>query len=713
MTSHDGFYILMLSLHGRIRGEPELGVDADTGGQVSYVLDLIRAAAKDPAVAQVDLLTRRIMDVHVDAAYALEEESLGKKARIVRLPFGPRRYLRKELLWAHLDCLVDRCLQFIRAQGRIPDIIHSHYADAGYVGVRLARLLGVPLVHTGHSLGRSKRERLLAAGHKETTIDREFHFPQRIAAEEEVLNEAALVIASTQQEVEEQYGRYAGHQRVRYAVMPPGVHLSRFAPGRRRGATALLAQLRRFLQDPARPPILAIARPDEKKNFSRLLQAYGESAALQARVNLILIMGQREDLKALDHHARQVIEGVLQDIDRYDLYGKVAIPKHHEAEDIPEYYRFAAAHKGVFINPALTEPFGLTLLEAAASGLPVVATANGGPQEILRHCHNGLLVDPLDIGAIGNALVQVLEDGATWRRWARNGLNGVRRVYNWDAHAGRYLMELKKLLRRQRKSQRRQRVALHEAHNILPLARQVIMTDIDNTLVGDAAGTRALLAWLDAHPQVAFGVATGRNLKQTLSILKEHEIPRPDILITDVGTRIVYGAKLRDDLGWAGHLRHRWWRDGVLEALRDCPGLRLQEAFTQSEFKVSYFTDPRRLPPLPDLRRRLRGNHIAANLVFSHGRFLDVLPARASKGHAIRFLAFRWGLPLGAFLAAGDSGNDIEMLGGEMLGVVVGNHSTELAHLQGSHHVYFAQSNYAFGILEGIEHYGFAKEKSP
>jgi sucrose-phosphate synthase len=192
MTDHEGLYILMLSLHGRIRGEPELGVDADTGGQVGYVLDLIKTLDKNPAVAQVDLLTRLIMDSHVDAAYGQEEERLGKKSRIVRLPFGPPRYLRKELLWAHLDCLVGRCLQFIRSQGRIPDLIHSHYADAGYVGVRLARLLGVPLVHTGHSLGRTKRERLLAAGHKEATIDREFHFPQRIAAEEEALNEAAF-----------------------------------------------------------------------------------------------------------------------------------------------------------------------------------------------------------------------------------------------------------------------------------------------------------------------------------------------------------------------------------------------------------------------------------------------------------------------------------------------------------------------------------------
>ncbi len=63
---------------------------------------------------------------------------------------------------------------------------------------------------------------------------------------------------------------------------------------------------------------------------------------------------------------------------------------------MPELYRLAAASKGVFINPALTEPFGLTLLEAGATGLPIVATNDGGPRDIIANCRNGLLIDPLD-----------------------------------------------------------------------------------------------------------------------------------------------------------------------------------------------------------------------------------------------------------------------------------------------------------------------------
>ncbi|NIV35682.1 MAG: glycosyltransferase, partial [Anaerolineae bacterium] len=72
--------------------------------------------------------------------------------------------------------------------------------------------------------------------------------------------------------------------------------------------------------------------------------------------------------------ARDVLTRLLLDIDRYDLYGHVAYPKHHRPNDIPDLYRIAAKSKGVFVNPALTEPFGLTLIEAAASGLPMVAT---------------------------------------------------------------------------------------------------------------------------------------------------------------------------------------------------------------------------------------------------------------------------------------------------------------------------------------------------
>ena len=159
-------------------------------------------------------------------------------------------------------------------------------------------------------------------------------------------------------------------------------------------------QVNRFLADPAKPLILALSRPDERKNILTLIEAYGESSALQQTANLLIVAGSRDDIRDMDSGAEAVLTSILILIDSYDLYGRVAIPKHHRADEVPEIYRLAAARGGVFINPALTEPFGLTLLEAAASSLPVVATENGGPVDIIANCKNGELVDPLDKEAI-------------------------------------------------------------------------------------------------------------------------------------------------------------------------------------------------------------------------------------------------------------------------------------------------------------------------
>src|SRR5690606_18920628 len=115
---------------------------------------------------------------------------------------GPKRYIRKELLWKHLDQMVDKCLQFLRKQGHLPDFIHAHYADAGYVGRQLSNLLGIPFIFTGHSLGRPKLDRLLQSGKKESAIERQFNLQHRIAVEESVLQDASLIVTSTRQEID-------------------------------------------------------------------------------------------------------------------------------------------------------------------------------------------------------------------------------------------------------------------------------------------------------------------------------------------------------------------------------------------------------------------------------------------------------------------------------------------------------------------------------
>jgi len=704
--SETGVYVVMLSLHGLVRGtEPELGRDADTGGQVLYVLELARALGRHPNVERVDLVTRRVVDPKVGDDYAAEEERLGPGARLVRVDFGPRRYLRKEVLWRYLDVCVDRVLQHVRRVGRVPDVIHGHYADAGLAGARVAGLLGVPFVFTGHSLGREKRRRLLAAGATRERLESVYRIGERIEAEERALDAAAAVVASTRQEVESQYGMYGNHDPRRMVVIPPGVDLEKFRPPRPgEPEPPIAAEIDRFLERPRRPAVLALARPDERKNLHGLLVAYGRSAELQRRANLVLMVGNRDDVSELDREPREIYTGLLLDIDRYDLYGRVAYPKHHGRAEVPALYRLATRRRGVFVNPALTEPFGLTLIEAAASGLPVVATDDGGPRDIVSNLGNGALVDPLDSDAIGAALLGVVGDVSRWRKLSGSGLRNVHRHYTWEGHVDRYL-EVVRRVRGRRRTARRQRTVR------LPTADRFLVCEIDEALVGERRSLDRLEARLrESDAPLALIAVSGRSLEGARAELRRWKAPAPDALVTSAGceihTSVAGGRLIRDEL-WSRHIDFQWNPDPIRAVLSGVPGLSLQDDAEQGRFKISYLVDPAVAPRERKIRRILRREGLRAGLLLSHGMFLDVVPIRASKGQALRWLAMRWGLPMERFLVAGAAGADLDMLAGDTLGVVVAGADRRLRRLEGSPRVYFADRACAAGVLEGIEHYRF------
>jgi sucrose-phosphate synthase len=703
MNESRGLYIALISLHGLIRGEePELGRDADTGGQILYVLDLARALSEHPEVARVELLTRQILSTNVAYEYGEHLEQIADSAWIVRIPFGPHRYLYKEHLWPYLPQFVDNALVHFREIGRVPDVIHSHYADAGDAGARLARLVTAPLVHTGHSLGRVKMQRLLEKGISEEVIEERYHMSRRIEAEERVLGLTDLIVASTLQEIDEQYSMYKVDARNRMVVIPPGVDLGRFRPPKRGERFEVAQVVDRFLDRPKKPMILAVQRPDERKNLETLIRAFGQSENLRKIANLVLLIGTRNDVDGLPKGQRKVLQQMLNLIDRYDLYGSVAYPKQHSSDDVAEIYRLAAARRGVFVNPALTEPFGLTLIEAAASGLPIVATNDGGPQEIVRICSNGVLIDPLDADALAEALFKSLSDRAEWNRRSRAGIRNTDRHFSWEGHVAEYLKRVKPLLRQREKTAPVPRARM-------ALADRLLVCDIDNTLIGDQEALEELLAWLEAHRnQIAFGIATGRVLERALRVLTRWNVPQPDVLVTAVGSEIYYGRPtLVSDTNWAGTIDYRWDTLSLRECLAEVPGIRLQPEQDQREFKLSYFVDPLEWPGARELRKRIKEWGLSASLVYSHHEFLDLLPIRASKGRAIQYLARRWGFEMDEVLVAGDSGNDADMLRSGALGVVVKNHSGELRYLRGRDRVHFANASYARGILEGIKHYGF------
>ncbi|KAJ4846030.1 putative sucrose-phosphate synthase 3 [Turnera subulata] len=496
-------YIVLISLHGLVRGENmELGRDSDTGGQVKYVVELARALACMPGVYRVDLFTRQVLSPEVDWSYGEPTEMLtagpedadvgeSSGAYIVRIPFGPRdKYLRKELLWPYIQEFVDGALAHILNMSKVlseqigagkpvwPYVIHGHYADAGDGAALLSGALNVPMVLTGHSLGRNKLEQLLKQGRQsKKDINSTYKIMRRIEGEEFSLDAAELVITSTKQEIEEQWGLYDGfdvklekvlrarsrrgvncHGRYmpRMVVIPPGMDFSSViqedvsdvdgelsATGSVEGSSPkamppIWSEVMRFLSNPHKPMILALSRPDPKKNITTLLKAFGECRALRELANLTLIMGNRDDIDEMTGGNASVLTTVLKMIDKYDLYGLVAYPKHHKQSDVPDIYRLAARTKGVFINPALVEPFGLTLIEAAAHGLPMVATKNGGPVDIQRALNNGLLVDPHDQHAIADALLKLVSEKNLWNDCRKNGWKNIH-LYSWPEHCRTYL----------------------------------------------------------------------------------------------------------------------------------------------------------------------------------------------------------------------------------------------------------------------------------
>jgi len=709
-------YIQLYSIHGLIRGHDlELGKDADTGGQIKYVLELAKTLSKDQRVDKVELITRKIRDKSVSSDYSESIEEINDKLDIVRIRCGGGKYIRKELLWNHLEEFVDKSIKHIKTVGRLPDVIHSHYADAGYVCTELTKFFGITFVHTGHSLGKDKLRKLLSQGMSMEEIDKKYKIHHRIETEENIIYYSDLIVTSTSQEIMKQYGDYKNSNEDKFRVIPPGVDLDKFHPfieGNLRSREVkrlkmvITEKLLKFFIDVDKPLILALCRPDKRKNISGLITAYGENKGLQEKANLAIFAGIRKDIQEMPDNEREVLTEILLLMDKYNLYGKMAIPKRHETHyEVPELYRIAAETGGVFVNPALTEPFGLTIIEASACGVPVIATDDGGPRDIIKNCKSGILVDVSDPQNIAKAIKQVLDNKKIWNEFSQNGINNVKKFYTWEAHTDTYLNEIQKLLSLDLSKEK----TFSTVGKRLFLAEKLIVTDIDNTLLGNENQKNKLAEIIkNSLKRIRFAVATGRTVDSAMEVLNENNVPHPDIIISSVGSEIYYNreGRLVYSKGWDAHISNQWDRRKIVNLLARFDFLTYQEEETQKKFKVSYYMEERK-KNIERIRKLFYNESIKANIIFSHGQFLDILPYRASKGKAIRYLSYRWNIPYENILVAGDSGNDEEMLKGELLGVVVSNYSKELEKLRGSKRIYFAGEPFAGGVIDGLNHYNF------
>lgn len=719
----NGYYIQLFSPHGLIRHkDAEIGRDKDTGGQVKYVLEMLESLSLHPSVRKVDLFTRRITDKRVSPAYSKEIEQVNDRARIVRISCGGPTYRQKETLWDHLDEFVDRTIRFIEDQGDVPDIVHGHYADGNYLAGQLSEVFGIPSLATGHSLGRNKKNILLQSGLSEEKINERFNMNRRIEVEEKLLLTADAIIVSTQNIIDTQYKQYDHGAAARYHVIPPGVNPEIFYPFYRLDMPSFKmsieqeqiiyrvnSDIERFLFNPGKPLILSIGRADKRKNFETIIQAYGQDKALQAMANLAIFAGVRQDISLMPAEEQDILKNLLLLLDKYDLYGKMAIPKKNDPKlEVPEIYRLAARKKGVFLNATPGENFGLTIVEAAACGLPVIASPTGGPKEILQKCENGLLVDVDDPVAIAEALKKILADNLLWETCSSNGIKATSQLYSWTNFAERYVEVIDKIF--EDRNRDADKLNQKQAYGRkLSKARLVVICDLDGTLVegDDAEGLTEFSAWINERKgEVAFGVASGRNRQLTEAAFTQYDLPKPDIIICSAGSEIYYTENFIKDKGFEKHINFQWKRDELQKKLDSITGLKLQGPEAQWPFKLSYFVETSfDKKSIEEIYAFLHAHKLRAKVLLTDNKYLDFLPIRASKGSAVRYLSYKWKLPMEQFITAGNGGNDKDMLTGKAHGIVVSNHSAELASLKKNKAIYFSKLPMALGVLDGIKYH--------
>ncbi|MDQ6530843.1 HAD-IIB family hydrolase [Flavobacterium sp. LHD-85] len=720
--------ISLINIHGLLKGSGlEIGRDADNGGQTKYIYELAEFLSQHEDVEHVHLFTRLIDDSALSPEYAVPVEIINDKLDIRRIPFLGKKYKAKEQLWEGLDLFVNGAMQHIKQHNIFPDWIHSHYADAGYAAAELSAVLNIPFAHTGHSLGFYKKKKLIESGETEEELEKKFKFKTRIYAEERTLELAEFIVTSTEQEIET-YKAYKNFELGKYHAISPGIDTRKFVPYyyQENDSEKNMEEIQRkywvqesiskFLTNPHKPIILALSRPDRHKNLNTLIEVYGKDKELQSIANLVIFAGIRKDIAKMPESEKNVLTDLLLLMDKYDLYGKMAIPKKHDVEnEVSIIYRYAAEKRGVFVNLALHENFGLTVIESASSGLPVVVTKNGGPSEIIPVCQNGELVNPQEESQIKKALRNILTDENQWKYYSNNGAINIQKHYSWISHVNHYVELVKENLSLSSGA------GIKKQHypniNISRLKRKIdhlLVSDIDGTLIEPKLANPSLKE-LKTHlinrtDKMAFAMASGRNLALVKKVIDEEEFPLPDFIICSVGTEIYYtnGKDYILDKGWAKFLSGRWKRDEIVNKLKAIKWIKLQEEEAQNPYKISYYYEKEQYNH-DELIAVLGTGWYKVNIIPSHGQFLDFIPKRASKGNAIKFLCRKWSIPLSNVIAAGDSGNDVDMFRGPVKGIIVGNRSAELADYETTKSIYVAKASASEGILEGLKYYKVIK----
>ncbi|HQQ76172.1 MAG TPA: sucrose synthase [Thermoanaerobaculia bacterium] len=485
--------LLVVSPHGYFGQHGVLGLP-DTGGQVVYILDQVRALEKEmrdrlagqgvSVEPRILIVTRLIPDAGgTTCGQRLERVAGCRSTHILRIPFRKAsgevlpHWISRFRLWPYLERFAREVEREAPAElGGRPDLVIGNYSDGGLVATLLSKRLGVTQCQVAHALEKTKY--LLSALHWKE-LEPRYHFSCQYTADLITMNAADFIITSTFQEIagtEETVGQYESYQsftmpglfRVtngidvfdpKFNIVSPGADADVYFPysdAERRLASLApriealvlgdepVPTARGRLADKEKPIVFTMARLDRVKNLTGLVEWYARSEPLRRTANLLVIGGSLDPAASVDHEERAQIERMHALFNEHGLDGSVRwLGMRLERNLAGELYRWVADRRGVFVQPALFEAFGLTVVEAMASGLPTFATLHGGPSEIIQNGRSGFHIDPNAGDGAAASIAEFLErcarDPGQWERISRGALQRVAARYTWKSYAERVM----------------------------------------------------------------------------------------------------------------------------------------------------------------------------------------------------------------------------------------------------------------------------------
>ncbi|MBN1355668.1 sucrose synthase [bacterium] len=486
------FDLAIISPHGYFGQSNVLGMP-DTGGQIVYILEQVRSLEKElfrqiqdyglEVKPQIIIITRMIPEAGKTKCNRKTERIIGtRNAKIVRVPFRNesgeviRHWISRFKVYPYLERFAAESEKEIIAEiGRRPDLVIGNYTDGNLVASLISRSLKITQCNIAHALEKAK---YIYSDLYWRELESIHHFSCQFTADLIAMNRADFIITSTYHEIagnDESIGQYESYRNFtmpglyrvlngidvydpKFNIVSPGPASGVFFPHtktrlRNGEIQEEIQQLvygdagqtaRGDLKDKSKPLIFTLARLDVIKNIAGLAEWFGKSGKLQKKANLLVAGGYLNRDLSSDREEREQIARMHMIMDRYKLDGSMRwIEMQTRKHLVAELFRFVADSGGVFVQPALFEAFGLTVVEAMISGLPTFATCYGGPREIIEHGKSGFHIDPNHGDTVAGQLVDFFNRCETDDKyWARISTGGIRRVekhYNWQLYARRLI----------------------------------------------------------------------------------------------------------------------------------------------------------------------------------------------------------------------------------------------------------------------------------